>query len=87
MAGFVRKMAAMRFEQVQRFILAKKYFGVGGTLTCIIYIYIYIYIERKQSKHTRQRSAVATLSFTPVGDLQATGSSNLLQAHINKGDI
>ena len=44
-------------------------------------------VERKQSKHTRQRSAVATLSFTPVGDLQATGSSNLLQAHINKGDI
>ena len=44
-------------------------------------------VEQKQSKHTRQRSAVATLSFTPVGDLQATGSSNLLQAHIHKGDI
>ena len=56
-----------------------------------IYIYIYtkfivwcegkersipLQVERKQSKHTRQRSAVATLSFTPVGDLQATGSSN-----------
>ena len=27
-------------------------------------------VERKQSKHTRQRSAVATLSFTPVGDLE-----------------
>ena len=26
-------------------------------------------VERKQSKHTGQRSAVATLSFTPVGDL------------------
>ena len=67
-----------------------------------IYIYIYtkfivwcegkersipLQVERKQSKHTRQRSDVATLSFTPVGDLQATGSSNLLQAHINKGDI
>ena len=26
-------------------------------------------VERKQSKHTRQRSDVATLSFTPVGDL------------------
>ena len=25
-------MAAMRFEQVHRFILAKKYFGVRGTL-------------------------------------------------------
>ena len=25
-------MAAMRFEQVQRFILAKKYFGVRCTL-------------------------------------------------------
>ena len=25
-------MAAMRLEQVQRFILAKKYFGVRGTL-------------------------------------------------------
>ena len=25
-------MAAVRFEQVQRFILAKKYFGVRGTL-------------------------------------------------------
>ena len=44
-------------------------------------------VERKQSKHTRQRSAVATLSFTLVGDLQATGSSNLLQAHINNGVI
>ena len=44
-------------------------------------------VERKHSKHTRQRSAVATLSFTSVGDLQATGSSNLLQAHINKGGI
>ena len=67
-----------------------------------IYIYIYtkfivwcegeersipLQVQRKQSKHTRQRSAVATLSFTPVGDLQATGSSNFLQAHINKGDI
>ena len=26
-------MAAMRFEQVQRFILAKKYFGVRGALS------------------------------------------------------
>ena len=26
-------MAAMRFEQLERFILAKKYFGVRGTLT------------------------------------------------------
>ena len=26
-------MAAMRFDQVQRFILAKKIFGVWGTLT------------------------------------------------------
>ena len=26
-------MAAMRFQQVQRFILAKKYFGLSGTLT------------------------------------------------------
>ena len=58
-----------------------------------LYIYIYtkfivwcegkersipLQVERKQSKHTRQRSDVATLSFTPVGDLQATGSSNLL---------
>ena len=57
-----------------------------------IYIYIYtkfivwcegkersipLQVERKQSKHTRQRSDVATLSFTPVGDLQATGSSRL----------
>ena len=62
-----------------------------------MYIYIYtkfivwcegkersipLQVERKQSKHTRQRSDVATLSFTPVGDLQATGSSNLVQAHI-----
>ena len=58
----------------------------NGASSNIIYIYIYIYIY-KVSKHTRQRSDVATLSFTPVGDLQATGSSNLLQAHINKGDI
>ena len=43
--------------------------------------------ERKQSKDMRQRSVVATLSFTPVGDLQATDRSNLLSAHINKGDI
>ena len=42
---------------------------------------IYIY------KHTRQRSAVATQSFTLVGDLQATDISNLLHAHVNKGDI
>ena len=49
----------------------------------LCYIYIYIY----QSKHTRQRLAVATQSFTPVGDLQATDISNLLHAHINKGDI
>ena len=46
-------------------------------------VYIYIY----KSKHTRQRLAVATQSFTPVGDLQATDISNLLHAHINKGDI
>ena len=48
---------------------------------------IYIYIYKGKSKHTRQRSAVATQSFTPVGDLQATDISNLLHAHINKGDI
>ena len=43
------------------------------------YIYLYIYIEReRESKDTRQRSAGATLSFTLVGDLQATNSSNLL---------
>ena len=35
------------------------------------YIYIYIYIYK--SKHPRQRLAVATPSFTPVGDFQATG--------------
>ena len=35
-------------------------------------------VERKQSKEMRQRSVVATLSFTPVGDLQATDRSNLL---------
>ena len=46
-------------------------------------IYIYIY----KSKHTRQRLAVATQSFTPVGDLQATDISNLLHAYINKADI
>ena len=34
-------------------------------------------VERKQSKDMRQRSVVATLSFTPVGDLQATDRSNL----------
>ena len=44
---------------------------------------MYIY----KSKHTRQGSAVATQSFTPVGDLQVTDTSNLLHAHINKGDI
>ena len=35
MAGFVskrKKMAAVRLEQAQRFILAKNYFGVMGTL-------------------------------------------------------
>jgi len=52
-----------------------------------ILVNIYIYIYKSKSKHTRQRSAVATRSFTPVGDLQATDISNLLQAHINKGDI
>jgi len=46
-------------------------------------------VERKVKVkvNTRQRSAVATRSFTPVGDLQATDISNLLHAHINKGDI
>ena len=45
-------------------------------------------VERKvKSKHTRQRLAVATQSFTPVGDLHATDISNLLHAHINKGHI
>ena len=32
-------MAAMRFEQVQRFILAQKYFGVRGTLTVKPFIF------------------------------------------------
>ena len=46
--------------------------------------YIYIYREReRESKHTRRRSAVATRT----DDLQATDISNLLQAHMNKGDI
>ena len=58
---------------------------------CYIYIYIYtfsvaIYIYIYKSKHTRQRLAVATQSFTPVDDLQATDISNLLHAHINKAD-
>ena len=52
-----------------------------------IYMYIYIYIYKSKSKHTRQRLAVATQSFTPVGDLQATDISNLLHAYINKADI
>ena len=42
-------------------------------------------VERKQSKDIRQRSAVATPSFTPVGELQATDRANLLYAHIDKG--
>ena len=75
------------------------YKGLMGTCGQPGYVFRDFYLEqgilnrvspppgRKQSKHTRQRSAVATLSFTPVGDLQATGSSNLLQEHINKGDI
>ena len=53
---------------------------------CVL-LYIYIYIYKSKSKHTRQRLAVATQSFTPVGDLQATDISNLLHAHINKADI
>ena len=43
-------------------------------------------VERKQSKDTSQRSAVATQSFTPVGDLQATDSYEQYK-HMNKGDI
>ena len=43
----------------------------------IYIINIYIYRER-ESKDVGQRSVVATLSFTPVGDLQATDRSNLL---------
>ena len=35
-------------------------------------------LKAKQSKDIRQRSAVATLSFTPLGDLQATDRPNLL---------
>ena len=42
-------------------------------------------VERKQSKDIRQRSAVATPSFTPVGELQATDRANLLYGHIDKG--
>ena len=34
-------------------------------------------VERKQRKDTMQRSAAATLSFTPAGDLQATESFKL----------
>ena len=39
-----------------------------------------------KSKHTRQRSAVATQSFMAGGDLQATDISNLLQAHVTSYD-
>ena len=46
-----------------------------------------IQVEREVKVKTRQRSAVATQSFTLVGDLQATDILNLLHAHINKGDI
>ena len=84
------------------YLYAYVYIYVCMYVCMYIYIYIYtkfigwcegeerlipLQVERKQSKHTRQRSVVATLSFAPVGDLQGTGSSNLLQAHINKGDI
>ena len=47
----------------------------------MIYVYIHTYIHTYiyiYSKEMRQRSVVATLSFTPVGDLQATDRSNLL---------
>ena len=50
-------------------------------------LYVCMYVCIYKSKHTRQRSAVATQSFTPAGDLQATDISNSLHAHINKGDI
>ena len=58
-------------------------FSLVATSFILSTIYIYIY----KSKHTRQRLAVATQSFTPVGDLQATDISNLLHAHINKADL
>ena len=47
------------FERVQLVVRCRDLFTLH---------YMYIY----KSKHTRQRSAVATQSFTPVGDLQAT---------------
>ena len=31
-----KKMAAMRFQQVPRLLLAKKYFGARGTLTKLL---------------------------------------------------
>ena len=53
-----------------------------------IYIYIYIYINKnKVNTQGKDQLLLLDLSFTPLGDLQATGSSNLLQAHINKVDI
>ena len=48
-------------------------------------LYVRVYIYKYKSKHTRQRSAVATQSFTPVGDLQATDISNLLQRAYKQG--
>ena len=38
-------------------------------------------VERKESKEMRQRSVVATLSFTPVGDLQATEDRQPARKH------
>ena len=42
-------MAAMRFEQVKIFILAKKYFGVRCTLTSVIVI------KRMRNNNSRHR--------------------------------
>ena len=50
---------------------------------------VYLYKRKSKSKHTRQRSAVATWSFTPVGDLQAR-SQDVTFAYIcacNKFDM
>ena len=46
-------------------------------------------VERKVKVNTQGKDQLllATQSFTPVGDLQATDISNLLQAHKNKGDM
>ena len=62
-------MAAMRFKQVQRFILAKKYFGVMGSSSFLIIIINIIAKKDGQDSHQcilinyREKKKIGSISL------------------------